>query len=163
MKTIILPGYSHKNKEWAEEVAKNIPDSEVYEWKHWSDLNVKFSAKEEAENVRKIITAGDTSIIAKSIGTLVAVMTLKNIKVNKVVFCGVPVNDINDDEKYEYKILADFPAEKIIVFQNSEDEHGKFEEVRNFLSQINPLIKIVEKPGGTHDYPYYEGFKEFLI
>src|SRR5258706_794216 len=109
MKTIIIPGYSHKNKEWAETVAKNIPDSEVYEWKHWSDESVKFNAKNEAQNV--INKAGDKpiNIVAKSIGSLVGVISLKQIKdkINKIVFCGIPVEDITEDEKWEYKILSD--------------------------------------------------------
>jgi len=34
--------------------------------------------------------------------------------------------------------------------------------VRRFLSGINPNIKIVEKPGNTHEYPYYDEFNDFL-
>lgn len=162
MKTIILGGYSHKNKEWAEETSKNIPDSDVFEWKHWSDINIKFIPKEEVENLKKLIEDKQINIIAKSIGTLVAVILMKNIKLNKIIFCGIPTNDMNEDELHEYKILSDVDPNKIIVFQNSTDEHGGFEQVRNFLSQINPQIKIIEEPGSTHNYPYYKEFKEFL-
>ncbi len=162
MKTVIIPGYSHKNKEWAEETKKNIPDSEVYEWKHWNDPNIKFSAKAEAQNIK--ILVGDVSfdIVAKSIGTLVTAILLNNLKPNKIVLCGICINDLNEDELHEYKILSDFDPNNIIVFQNFEDEHGSFEEVRKFLSQINPNIKIIEKPGSTHEYPYYDEFIDFL-
>src|SRR5258708_26511185 len=146
MRTIIIPGYSHKNKEWADNVAQNLPDSEVYEWKHWSDPNIKFSPKDEAKNIADL---KPINIVAKSIGTMVAMIILKDsiaslqndsstsFRAGKIILCGVPLNDLNEDDKYNYKILSDFPAEKIVVFQNTEDEHGRFEEVRNFLSQIN--------------------------
>ncbi len=162
MKTIIVPGYSHKNKDWAEEVLKQIPESEIYEWKHWSDINVRFNAKEEAQNIKNRVGDEPVNIIAKSIGTLVVSILLKNLKVEKIIFCGIPINDINEDDKWNYKVLSDVDANKVIVFQNTDDEHGSFVEVRKFLSQINPNIKIVEKPGKTHDYPYFEEFKEFL-
>lgn len=164
MKTIVIPGYSHKNKEWADETAKNIPDVEVYDLKHWSDPAIKFSAKDEAESIASWAGKGGVNVVAKSIGTLIASIIIgkKSLRLGKVVFCGIPVNDLNEDELHEYKILNDFPPDKIIVFQNSEDEHGSFEAVRKFLSQYNPSIKIVEKLGKTHDYPYYEEMAEFL-
>lgn len=164
MKTIIIPGYSHKNKEWAEETAKNIPDSFIYEFRHWSDPTARFKAKDEALSIVTKVGEDTVNIVAKSIGSLVAVIALKKIKekVNKIIFCGIPVEDISEDEKWEYKVLSDFDPSKIIVYQNSEDFHGSFETVRKFLSLINPNIKIVEKPGSTHDYPFYEEFKNFL-
>src|SRR6266478_1786851 len=103
MKTIILPGYSHKNKDWALEVQENIPDSEVYEWEHWSDVNIRFNAKEEAQRIKNLIGESEVNIIAKSIGTMVIMMTLKEIKINKIILCGVPVNDLNEDDKWNYK------------------------------------------------------------
>src|SRR5258708_810687 len=162
MKTIIIPGYSHKNKEWAEEVQKYIPDSFVYEYRHWSDPAAKFKSKDEALSVVGKVGEDTMNIIAKSIGTLVTMMALKKIKANKIIVCGIPVEDITEDEKWEYKILSDIDPTKIIVNQNSEDFHGSFENVRRFMSEINPNIKIIEKPGSTHDYPYWEGFENFL-
>jgi len=162
MKTIIIPGFSSKNKEWAYDVKKNISGSEVYEWPHWKDLSIKFKPKEEAKNILAIIGEGETNIIAKSIGTLIASILLKTAKVNKIIYAGIPINDMNEDDMYEYKILSDVDPKKVIVFQNSEDEHGSFVAVRKFLSQINPNIEIKEMPGKTHDYPYYDEFKEFF-
>jgi predicted alpha/beta hydrolase family esterase len=162
MQTIIIPGYSHKNREWALEVQKNIPDSQVHEWKHWSDSSIRFDAKDETHDIQNLIGDTEVNIIAKSIGTLVVMMALKNLKVKKLILCGIPINDLNEDDKWNYKILSDLPSDNVMVFQNSDDEHGSFVEVRKFLSQINPNVKIIEKPGKTHDYPYYEEFKKFL-
>src|SRR5260221_14414901 len=109
MKTIIIPGYSHKNKEWAEEVHKNGPDSFVYEYRHWSDPAARFKSKDEALSVVGKVGESKVNIIAKSIGSLVGVISLKQIKdkINKIVFCGIPVEDITEDEKWEYKVLSD--------------------------------------------------------
>src|SRR5258708_29224172 len=115
MQTIIIPGYSHKNKEWAKEVAKNIPDSEIYEWSHWKNESIKFNTKSEAENLKNLVSLSTErgentiNIIAKSIGSLVSVIALKQFKdkLNKIIFCGIPVQDISEDEKWEYKVLSD--------------------------------------------------------
>jgi hypothetical protein len=162
MKTIIVPGFSSKNKDWALETQKNIPGAEIYEWPHWKDLSIKFKPKEEAKKILELIGETEINIIAKSIGTLVASIVIKNAKLNKIIYAGIPVNDMNEDDLYEFKILSDIDPAKVTVFQNSEDEHGSFVAVRKFLSQINPNIEIKEKPGKTHDYSYYEEFKEFL-
>lgn len=166
MKTMVLPGYATKNKTWAYEVKDNLEglDVEVYEWKHWTNPELKFHPQDEARNLKNLVGDPQINIVAKSIGTLVAAIFVKENpgKVNKIVFAGVPVNDMNEDDLHEYKILSDLDPAKITVFQNSDDEHGKFEEVRKFLAQYNPNIEIVERPGSTHDYPFYDDFKEFL-
>ena len=164
MKTLIFPGYSTKNKDWAYEARRNIEGSHVYEWQHWlpSDTPAKFSVKTEVENIKKIIGEKEINILGKSIGTLIAAVLLKEMKFKKIILCGIPVNDLSEDDAHHYSVLGDIDPSQIVVFQNSDDEHGSFEEVRKFLSQINPNIKIVEKPGRTHDYPYFEDFKNFL-
>ncbi|HWA51724.1 MAG TPA: hypothetical protein VG895_01560 [Patescibacteria group bacterium] len=163
MKTFVLPGYSTKNKEWAIDAAKEV-GGEIFEWQHWNEPIVKFNAQKEAERLIEKISSEKVNIAAKSIGTLVLVRMLTKNKdvVGKIIMCGVPVNDIDENDLSFYKILADVKAEDILVFQNSEDEHGQFEKTRRFLNEINPNIKIIEKPGSTHDYPYFDEFKEFL-
>ena len=49
MQTLILPGYSSKNKAWTDEVAKNLKVDGVirpFYWAHWTDEEVKFDAYE---------------------------------------------------------------------------------------------------------------------
>ena len=53
MKTLIIPGYSHKNKEWIDEIKEKIPECFGYEWEHWKDINLKFSLKNEVQNIKK--------------------------------------------------------------------------------------------------------------
>ncbi|HSX48856.1 MAG TPA: hypothetical protein VLE44_01200 [Candidatus Saccharimonadales bacterium] len=161
MRTIVLPGYSLKNKDWAYEVRNKLQgDVEVAEWAHWSDENEKWNPQKEAERIASKVGEETVNIIAKSLGTLVACFLIPNIKVNKIIFCGIPLNDMGENDYSQYKILS--KLENIIIFQNDNDAHGNFLQVKEFVGKINSGIKIIEKIGDTHDYPYYEDFKKFL-
>lgn len=46
MKTLILPGFSIKNKDWANETKKILEIrffTEVFEWEHWSTGDTDFT------------------------------------------------------------------------------------------------------------------------
>lgn len=166
MKTIIIPGYSISNKGWAEETVNRLGginnSTTVYYWKHWTDSKtpVLKNAKEIINQIRKC----KTNVIAKSIGTLAMAYILPEIKdlVNKIILCGLPLNDISEKDREIYKTLSTFDAAKILVIQNSDDKHCTFEEAKKFLKSINPEIKIISKDSDTHDYPYFKEFSDFL-
>ncbi len=168
MVTIVLPGYSIKNKDWAMETSKEVRlsyDVRPILWDHWEDSGKKFDAKEKADDVIDVILDDSANIIAKSIGTLVASYMLQKIptRINKVIFCGIPLNDLNEVDKEVIKqALNVFPSEKIICFQNQDDPHGSFDQVNKFLSEVNPDIKATSKPREDHEYPYYPEFESFL-
>lgn len=162
MKTLVLPGYSIKNKDWAYEVKDKLQgfDVEVVEWLHWSDEKNKFDPEKEAKRIASKVREETVNIIAKSLGTLSSCYLIPNVKVNKIIFCGIPLNDMDENDHAQYKILT--KLKNIIVFQNDKDTHGDYSQVKEFLGKINSQIKIIEKIGDTHEYPYYEDFKEFL-
>ncbi len=170
MKTIILSGYSLRNRDWGIDVAQemnSVKDADlhvlVHEWLHWGG-EIEFSIGAEVERVLQEIGNEEFNIIAKSVGTLVLAKLLSGgtSKVNKIVLCGIPINDISDDEKKEYVSYAKISPKKIICFQNANDPHGNFEQVKKFLITIDLKFKIIEKPSETHEYPYTEKFVEFL-
>lgn len=169
MKTIVLPGYSIKNKDWADGVKKNLEpefDVLVHEWKHWeinssSSLNVS----EEIDKITEEIKDEEKiNIIAKSIGTLVCMKSLGILKdkINNIILCGIPLNDINEEDSNSYGILKLYDSSKVIILQNSYDPHGNYQQVFSFLNKINPEIKIIKKEADTHEYPFYDDFKIFL-
>lgn len=128
MKTIVLPGYSLRNKDWALEIAR-----------------------------------GRVNVIAKSVGTMVAMHLLAEIpeQINKIILCGIP--SVSEERKNLFAAyLADFPAKEIIVFQNTKDPLASFEEVKDFMKDVNPKIKVIEKNRSDHNYPYFEDFNDFL-
>lgn len=172
MKTLIFPGFSIKNKDWAYEMKIILEPKfqvEVVEWEHWSTGNTDFAnwnewIEKEIPRVLNQIQGEKVNILAKSIGTLMTMNILKvnpNI-INKLFICGIPLHDIDKTDKLKYKFLINFPKDRLICIQNKNDNHGAYEEVKTFLNEINPEIKIITKPRDDHDYPYPEDFINFL-
>lgn len=172
MKTLILPGFSVKNKDWAYEVKNKISPkflTEIVEWEHWTIKDTSFAnwqewLDNEIPRVLNQIKEDKVNILAKSIGTLIAVNVLKEKPnlINKLFICGIPLRDMEATDKENYKVLKDFPVDKIMCIQNENDNHGSFVEAEGFLHSINPKIKIISKPRDDHNYPYPEEFVVFL-
>lgn len=163
MQTIILPGLSVKNKAWCDEIANNIETEGIIRpiyWDHWNDESQKFDAKEKAIVLARHSRGVKLNIIAKSIGTLVASLIIQKIpdQIEKVIFCGIPVNDLTENDVLEVKKAIGIMKDKILVFQNSNDPHGSFKQIKNFELDF----KLTEKPSYNHEYPYFEDFNEYL-
>ncbi|KKQ75864.1 MAG: hypothetical protein US96_C0003G0022 [Candidatus Woesebacteria bacterium GW2011_GWB1_38_5b] len=165
MKTLILPGFSIKNYEWAQECAQNLKDFniQIVKWKHWTSGNPNdFSAENEAKNL-STYGSDKVNIIAKSLGILVLTHFLSNGGiVNKLILCGIPLHDISDEDTQRFKTLSTVPLQNIILFQNEYDPHGSFTQISSFAGKIGLDVELVKKPGDDHNYPYYEDFREFL-
>lgn len=163
--TFILPGGSVKNRQWLEETAEELMVDgyirPIY-WEHWIDPDDKFDKPEKAYLIVKHAKGEPINIIAKSIGSLVTAFVIQKIsnQINKVIICGFPLTDVNDsDRDFIIKSLAGLKPEKLIVFQNSDDPHGSFKEIRSLLPDS---IKMISKVRSDHEYPYYSDFNDFL-
>lgn len=166
MRTIILPGYSLHNKDWAYQVKNNLDLNHkviVHEWRHWRDKSLSFNLESELKKIKEKIDAEKINIIAKSVGTLVAIKLLSELKpeINKIILCGIPSTSKVRKKIYK-EALKDFSFKKIIVFQNTGDPFAGYQEVKKFFREIRPGIKVVEKPRKDHHYPYNEDFLKFL-
>ena len=163
MKTIILPGYSPRNKDWALKVKRNLPGKNAlaHDWEHWKGGSM--SVKKELERIIQEAGEGSLNIIAKSVGTRVAMHFLlrKTNKVEKIILCGIPTVSQENAELFR-KALEGFPSEDLVVLQNSLDPFATFEEVKEFMQKVNSEIKVTQKQSSTHDYPYYPNFNAFL-
>lgn len=160
MQTLILPGYSKSNKEWVDEVSKNLDIAGIirpFYWMHWTDESQKFDAEEKASLIVKHIRGDQVNIIAKSLGTLIASLVIKMIpdQVEKVVLNGIPLKDINSGELETIKWAINNKKNKIIVFQNNNDPHGAFVEVKDFGNVVMTI-------GDDHNYPFYDLFQNFF-
>jgi predicted alpha/beta-hydrolase family hydrolase len=164
--TFILPGYSLRNKNWLEETASALKTDGFVRpifWDHWIDPSQKFDAKEKADLISRHAKGDSINIIAKSIGTLVTAHIINQIpkQIHKVIVCGIPLRDISDNNKEIIKqALESLDSKKVICFQNINDPHGTFDEVKSFLSE---KIKVVSKDRADHDYPFFDIFNNFLI
>ena len=168
MKTILLPGFSIQNKDWAEEIKSQIGEKinlEIHYWPHWQTGQTVDGWKEiEVEKFFKETENQPINLICKSIGTFIAVMAIsKKLElINKIILCGIPIYDLRPRDEVFYQVLGKLPAEKVLVIQNEKDNHGSFEEVKKMIEGINPEIKVISKPREDHNYPYPEEFEEFL-
>lgn len=167
MTTLILPGFSASNKEWAEEVAKGLMlDGQIRPifWDHWTEPEKTFNPKLKAELLIRHSKGEKLNLIGKSVGTLVASYIVKEIpgQINKVILCGIPSTS---DKRFEFykESFGKLPPEKIICFQNENDPLGSLDDVKEFMKRVNPKIKVVSMPRSDHDYPFYEDFNTFLI
>ena len=166
MKTIILPGYSPRNKDWALDVQKQMDlDHEiiVHQWKHWTKGS--FSIRRELDEIIKKIGKEKINIIAKSVGTRVVMKLTPEIKdqINKVILCGIPTKFTSEVAKKIYTDgLSYISPARLICFQNTKDPFANFKTIRDFIHSVNSKIKVIEKPRTDHNYPYSEDFQKFL-
>ncbi|OGM80889.1 hypothetical protein A2361_00235 [Candidatus Woesebacteria bacterium RIFOXYB1_FULL_40_26] len=166
MVTLILPGYSAKNKDWALDVAKNLKVNHEIRpilWEHWTDPEKTFKPKEKAQDVIDVLLKANANIIAKSVGTFVSALVVEKIpdRINKVILCGIPA--VSDEKLKIFKVaFGSFPSENVICFQNTKDPWATYEEVKEFMSKVNPKIRVIEKPCSDHNYPYFSDFQAFL-
>lgn len=169
MRTIILPGYSPHNKEWAYEVKDNLDlghEVLVHEWKHWGSPSLSFSLRNEVESILgKIKGDNKINIIAKSVGTRVVMYLTPEIskQIKKVILCGIPTRGKSESAiKIYTNGLSHLSPTQVICFQNTKDPFARFSEIEKFIHSINPKIKMIEKPRSDHHYPYAADFQKFL-
>ena len=171
MRTIILPGYSPKNLDWAMETQAELQtaglESMIHEWKHWETKNEEdFAHANEVENVLKEIGEEQVNIVAKSIGTLVAMLVVAHARdmMNKIVLCGIPIkgDQLTEKDKTNYDHLTELDTSQVLVIQNEKDPLSSFTDAADLVHSINSDISIVSKPRSDHHYPYYQDFISFL-
>lgn len=154
---IFLPGYSLKNKE--EEV--NISSSLIaagfsvyqHEWSHWQNPETEWSPQNEISKIEQNLEA-ENIIISKSIGTLIASMLLEKdlSKYKAVILMGIPLNDLEENEKAHYYILKTLNI-PIFVIHNREDTHGAWLDVEPFLLGTEYELTLKESSDHSYNYP----------
>ncbi|MFC1649750.1 hypothetical protein ACFL2C_03510 [Patescibacteria group bacterium] len=164
MKTIILPGYSLRNKDWALEIKKELKDYDVvvHEWQHWT--NGSMSLPRELVRIFKTIGKEKVNIIAKSVGTRVSMSIIAKAgnQINKLILCGIPTRGLSESAKNNYSPLSEFPDNRVIIFQNINDPFAGYVDIKKFIASIKKKIQVVSKDRSDHNYHYFEDFEDFL-
>ncbi|KKS31450.1 hypothetical protein A2380_03630 [candidate division WWE3 bacterium RIFOXYB1_FULL_43_24] len=169
MKTLILPGFSIKNKDWAEHISKELSpdvDSEVIYWDHWkTGVATKNWIEKTADGVSEKYKNQKINILAKSIGTYVTIKLLEKESslTNKIILNGIPLEDLSSEDCEHYSILKSIPKNKMLFIQNENDNHGSYKNVCDFLHKIDNEISVISMHRNDHEYPYPNTFSEFLI
>ena len=191
MKTIILPGYSEHNLEWADGVAKELSinglQTTVHHWLHWptaqrasglwrkdtqEELNItsgsmakaRMSLKTELERIRQEIDSEKINIIAKSVGVYVALKLVPRIndQINKIVLCGIASVASNDRADLVKILTTTVSVDNILCIQNENDVFVTFAQAEMFYHSVIPKLKVISKPRSDHNYPYPDDFIKFL-
>lgn len=165
MQTLILPGYSPHNKDWAEEIASELEldhETLVHNWTHWGGGD--FSLKTELGKILEEIKDGKVNIIAKSVGVYVALNLIPKIplQVNKVILCGIASVVAEDRKALVASVLTKIPVESILCIQNEKDKYVPFADAERFYHTVEPKLKVVSRPRSDHNYPYPKDFASFL-
>jgi len=168
MLTIVLPGYSLHNKEWAYEVKKNLePDCKVlvHEWRHWEKPSLSLSLRYEVDRIKTEIKTEKVNIIAKSVGVAVAMELIPKIssQIERVILCGIASVDGKERKASLKNTLMVLPVERILCIQNEYDKFVIYKDAGKFYHSVEPKIKVISKPRSDHNYPYFEDFKKFLL
>lgn len=165
----ILPGFSKRNQEWAVNTRDGLQEhnsiqANVVYWSHWETGTVEGGwIENEANKIAERVAENTINILAKSVGTLVAMEVLKHsVQVDKVILCGIPVEDFQEDSKERYSALKGVDAHHVIIIQNDNDPHGSPNQVKSLINEFNPEITIETKIGDHHEYPYVDDFIAFL-
>lgn len=165
MKTIILPGYSPHNKEWAEEMRNQMDlghKAIVHNWKHWTSGS--FSLKRELGKIKEEIGDEKVNILAKSVGVFVAMNLVLEIasRVGKVILCGIASVSGDDKKDLLRNVLSKVPVDNILCIQNENDRFVKYSDAEKFYHSVEPKLIVVSKPRSDHNYPYPSDFQKFF-
>lgn len=167
MKTIILPGYSVKNKEWADDVAKELNEkgmvTKVHYWDHWKGRG-SLSVKKEINRILGEIGIDDINIIAKSVGVMVAMnlIPIIPVQVKKVILCGIAGVSGDERKKLLQSVLEVVSKEKILCIQNEKDPFVPYSDAKKFYHSVEPKLEVIEKSRSDHHYPFPDEFIKFL-
>jgi len=157
---LYLPGFSLKNKDELKSIsAALISDgNEVisHEWRHWADGTAPWDVPIEISLIKEKMNNQQIDlVIAKSLGTYVAANILweKLIDPGKIIFLGVPVCDLSEDEKELMQLVIRRVKDKITFVHNSLDPKGTIEDLNFMLLNIDHDIRIKESDTHQYDYP----------
>lgn len=168
MKTIILPGYSEHNREWAQEIKKQIDVGNnlmIHEWRHWKEKSLSLRLGFEIKKIMREIGSEEINIIAKSVGVSVALNLIPKIplKVNKVILCGIASIKGENKKKLMKKAVEIVGVKNILCIQNQNDKYVPYQKAKEFYLSAEPRLKVISKPRSDHEYPYFEDFQNFLF
>lgn len=163
MLTVVLPGLSKTNITWLRQLQSKLKvPGELYchEWKTWS-TNERFNYDYEVGTIlRKLKNHKEVNFIAKSIGTKVLMKIIPHIKtkIKKVVLCGIPIDPIA-----YYSGMKLINPKNLLIIQNSRDPYMPYALIKVYLYLVNKNITVVEQKSNTHDYPYYNIFRDWIF
>lgn len=131
-------------------------------WKHWFDESAEWNPTAIINDLKNSLHSEKIILIAKSLGTFIAVnllAVLEPSQIRKVVLMGIPVFDLNTEEKQPYQILLDF-KDRLTLIHNRNDNHGGIVDLNAMLNITDLDVRVEESD--NHMYAYPDLLKEIL-
>lgn len=160
MNLVLLGGNSVLNREWVEDVTKNLKDlfdtTQIQHYKHWQENTELIDFPHEVAFLAKMTADLDNyAVFAKSAGALVTIKAILDglIKPKLCIFVGIPINWAKGRNYNIDTWFTDFnyPA---LVIQNTNDPVCSFVDLKKYLGDKRVTgFRLVELPGDSHHYP----------
>lgn len=149
-----LPGLDPKTEAWAEklmgELSVERDHLSIQRYDHWQEPGSRnIEIETEIEKLQRVTV---DLLIAKSIGTVLALFAVKNkvVRPQKMVLIGVPVLSCAR-ENIDLKRLAEELRIPALYIQQKDDVVGSSDALYTEVGKA-PLAQIVETPGNNHQY-----------
>lgn len=174
-KLLVLSGNNVKNQGWGEACAEFFRvdfDMVFYpHYDHWDtegkDIDIEVELRKIKETVQGTGEHDDWYIIAKSIGSVLALLAVEQgiISPEKCVFFGMPLKIAEAEVTKDWSYLRDFSV-PTLAFHNDNDQTADYAFMAQKLAEFAPTISLRTLRGDTHDYgdfTHYAGeIREFL-
>lgn len=160
MQLVLLAGKSKRNKEWIEDVEKNVKDmfdsTYIQYYEHWKNEEEKLMDFDlELSRLQSEVQEKDGYVVfAKSAGALLALRAISEgaIKPLKCVFCGAAVN-WGLSKGLPIDVWLESLSMPVLFIQKTEDPAISFEELRELLRAKGVVdFTMVEQEGDDHHY-----------
>lgn len=160
MDALIFGGESPRHQQWVRDVARTLQPHfsavKFLDYRHWSEGGPTDIEFEIAAAAKLAATSASYTIVAKSIGTIIAVLGIGTtvLRPTRCVFLGLPLGVLR---RMPGVIDAIRLLPPTTFVQNEHDPLGSTEEVASFIDvHGNHLATVLKTPGDTHDYVDFE-------
>lgn len=174
-KLLVLSGNNKKNIVWGEECSKffeNDFDKVFYlHYDHWKNGEESINIEVELQKIKKLVDEtgekGDWCIFAKSIGSVLALMAVKQkiFLPEKCVFFGMPLAIAESVVTDDWSYLSEFSV-TTLAFHNDQDSTADYKFTKNKLAEMAPGITLVTLSDDTHNYldfsEYADEIRKFI-
>lgn len=166
MKLLFFSGNSLRNRDFAYEAEDKLKDifdvTYIQGYEHWETGQQWIDLPHELEVLKSSNQTGEYGVLAKSIGTVLAVQAITSsiITPRFLLLLGLPLDYITKDYPQFGQALLDINLPTVII-QNDNDPVGASKDVQTYLPE--PLRQVlITSRGTTHDYEDYQLLREQL-
>lgn len=166
---LLLWGNSHKNKEWIQEVHKELlpfyDTTHIHQYRHrteWGTMDLEYECYKLCEYLKNI--KGSVILFCKSLWCLLALKAIveKEIFIKQCIFIWFPLG---------FTELHQFPIEQylkeltspVLWIQKTNDPAWWYTVIKKNLISISPAFTGKEIPGNEHDYPEIKLLKQIIL